>query len=272
MEREIVEYLMSKAIDRYVSLDEELKVSEIFGKSLREIDQLALKAGLIPERYRRNQNTFTAQDQLKFMNSTVAVIGCGGLGGYVIEELARLGIGIIKAVDRDVFEEHNLNRQLLSNFDNLKQSKTQSALSRIQRVNPAVQVITVETTFNEESSTEILRGVDVVVDALDSVHTRLQLVRACRKMKVPLVHGSIGGWYGQVSVMYPEDTHLETLFEGRKDKGIETELGNPAFTPAVVASLQAVEVCKILLGIKSPLRKKLLIIDLREMTFRTLGF
>jgi hypothetical protein len=88
--------------------------AERFGKSLAEMESAALEAGFLPGRYRRNRETVSTADQLRLFRSRVAVIGCGGLGGYVVEQLARLGVGTLVLVDPDVFEEHNLNRQLLS--------------------------------------------------------------------------------------------------------------------------------------------------------------
>src|SRR6266567_2964839 len=91
--------------------------AERFGFSLAHVEETALAAGFLPARYQRNRQAISVNQQLTLFRSRVAVIGCGGLGGYVIEELARLGVGTIIAIDPDVFEEHNLNRQILSSPD-----------------------------------------------------------------------------------------------------------------------------------------------------------
>jgi molybdopterin/thiamine biosynthesis adenylyltransferase len=267
MDTKLIDYLTTRAEGGFISLKDELRACSDLNLSFKEVEEAVFKLGLMPARYKRNYKTFSVEDQYRLFKSAVAVVGCGGLGGYLIEGLARLGVGTIKAIDPDVFEEHNLNRQLLSNLDNLGTSKAMAALQRLSSINPATRLIPINAAFSKDSADEILSDVQVVADALDSIHTRLVLIEECKRHGIPLVHGSIGGWYGQVSVQYPEDHTLKDLFEGRGDKGIEAELGNPSFTPAMIASIEAAEVCKVLLGITSPLRGNLLVIDLREMNF-----
>jgi len=261
------DYLTARTEGGYISLKDEFMACSDLNLSFRAVEEAAFNLGLMPARYRRNSNTFSVEEQYRLLKGSVAVVGCGGLGGYLIEELARVGVGTIKAIDPDVFEEHNLNRQILSLIDNIGTFKARAAMERVCSINPATRLIPINAAFSRDNAHEILSDVQVVADALDSIHTRLVLIDECRNHGIPLVHGSIGGWYGQVSVQYPEDRYLQDLFEGRGDKGIETELGNPSFTPALVASIEAVEVCKVLLGIKSPLVGNLLVIDLRELNF-----
>ena len=111
--------------------------------SLAEVEGVALSLGLMPARYQRNQQIITVQDQLKLFRSRVAVIGCGGLGGYVIEELARLGVGTLVAIDPDIFQEHNLNRQILSTTDALGRAKVELAAERVAEINPATILLPV---------------------------------------------------------------------------------------------------------------------------------
>ncbi len=222
--------------------------------------------GLLPARYQRNRQGFTIDQQLKLFRSRVAVIGSGGLGGYVIEELARLGIGTIVAVDPDVFVEHNLNRQLLSTPEMLGYPKVKAARERVGTVNPAVTLIAHHLALTRANGRHILNGVDLAVDALDNLSTRLDLAEECEDLKIPLVHGAIGGWYGVVLSQMPGDRTLQETFANIRSKGgIEKQLGNPSFTPAVIASLEVAEVCKILLGIGDPLRKRILTVDLLTM-------
>ena len=103
---------------------------------------------------------------------------------------------------------------------------------------------------------------------LDSVPVRLALAATCTELAIPLVHGAIAGWYGQVATLLPGDQTLQRLY-GRRETGpgVELQLGNPAFTPALVASMQAAEVCKILLGEGDLLRHRTLLINLLEMSF-----
>jgi molybdopterin/thiamine biosynthesis adenylyltransferase len=243
-----------------------------FGLPCGIIEEAALVLGLLPARYQRNRITISCRQQLQLFKSRVAVIGCGGLGGYLLEELARVGVGTIVAVDPDVFEEHNLNRQLLATPQSLGQPKVEAAADRIAAINPAVTVVAHRTAYAPDNGHELLRGVTVVVDALDSIPTRLALAETCSKMGIPLVHGAIGGWYGQVATQFPGDQTLQRLYgHVSTTKGVEQQLGNPSFTPAVVASIQAAETVKVLLGAGTPLRQRHLMIDLLDMSFEEIN-
>jgi len=237
-----------------------------FGMSHSGIEALALRNDLLPARYQRNCNMIHPSEQTLLFQSHVAVVGCGGLGGYVIEELARLGVGLISAIDYDIFEEHNLNRQLLSTPATLGKPKVEAALDRVNEINPAVTLIPVQEAFSRSNGHELFAGATVVVDALDSIATRLELAEICTVMRIPLVYGAIGGWYGQVATQLPGDLTIQEIYSNWvAGKGIEQELGNPSFTPAVVASLQVAEVCKLILGKGELLRNRKLSIDLLDM-------
>jgi molybdopterin/thiamine biosynthesis adenylyltransferase len=244
-----------------------------FTISVAQVEESILTLGLLPARYQRNRQAFTTGQQLQLFRSSVTVIGCGGLGGYVIEELARLGIGILRVVDPDVFEEHNLNRQLLSTVSRLGQAKVQAALERVAEINPAVTVEPVRRAFGIDNCREILGSAQVAVDALDSVTARLELAESCGELGIPLVHGAIGGWYGQVATQFPGERTVQGIFANSAGvEGVEKRLGNPSFTPAVVASLQVAEVCKILLGVGTPLRNRKLVVDLLDMEISEIAF
>lgn len=221
-------------------------------------------------RYERNIGTITEEENEKLHGCSVCVIGCGGLGGYVIEELARMGVGTLTAVDGDCFDETNLNRQLLSTEENLGQSKAAAAKQRAAQINSQVRVNCRETMLTEENGRELVRGHLAVVDALDNIQARKALERCCREEGIPLIHGAIGGWHGQVAVSYPGDNLFELLYPSEENKGAERETGNPSFTPAVIASLQAAETVKVLLGRKEVLRNKLLTADLLNQEYEVI--
>ncbi|MHB8058279.1 MAG: HesA/MoeB/ThiF family protein [Desulfuromonadaceae bacterium] len=247
--------------------------AERFACSLAEVEELALENGILPARYQRNRNMISTAEQLLLFRSRIAVIGCGGLGGYVIEELARLGVGRIVAIDPDVFEEHNLNRQLLATPRTLGQAKAEAALERVNDINPAVTVTPVKDAFCRANGRELLDGVTLVVDALDCISCRLELAETCTQMIIPMVHGAIGGWYGHVATQLPGDTTVQSIYRNWvQGKGVEKELGNPAFTPAVVASLQVAEACKIVLGKGELLRRRKLSIDLLDMEIHDIPY
>jgi molybdopterin/thiamine biosynthesis adenylyltransferase len=233
------------------------------GLSVREVEIRALKARILPTRYERNQGTVGWEGQVKLLESTVAIVGCGGLGGWIIEGLARMGVGHLIIIDGDAFEENNLNRQALCTETNLGQLKTEAARERVARVNSATEVTAHPVIADEKSMREMLASADVVVDALDTLPTRLVLQKVAQSLGRPVVHGAIGGYIGQVMTVFPGDEGLYAIY-GRSDvpeRGIEAQLGNPAATPMMVAAWQIQEVVKILLGAGELLRNRVLFLD-----------
>lgn len=269
---DILNFLRARADEDLLPWTAQLEASRCFQKSIAEVEAIALENELLPARYQRNRSLLSSAQQLHLFRSCVAVVGCGGLGGYVLEELARLGVGRIQAIDPDIFEEHNLNRQLLSAPDNLGQPKVAAAAARIARVNPAVNIEPCQEACGLDNGETLLRNAAIVVDCLDSVNDRLDLAEVCASLGVPLVHGAIAGWYGQVCSVFPGDPSLKKIYaQKNQGKGVEQEMGNPSYTPALVASLQVAEVCKLLLSQGTPLRERMLMIDLLDMEFHEIS-
>lgn len=224
------------------------------------------------ERYSRNMLSLSKDENESLRGKKVCVIGCGGLGGYIIEMLGRLGVGTIIAVDGDVFEESNLNRQLLSNMANLGKSKANEAQSRMKKVNPDIKVIPISENFTENNYKSILSGCHVAIDALDNIKSRLLLQNCCEELGIPLVHGAIGGWYGQVTTILPGDRTLSKIYKGCKGEEIKNPMGNPSFIPALAASIEVSESIKILINRGSSLRNKMLFINLLDNSFDIIEF
>lgn len=201
------------------------------------------------------------EENLSLREKKVAVVGCGGLGGHIIEQLARLGIGNITAIDGDTFDISNLNRQLLSNVENIGKKKAITAKEHIKKVNSDVNVRAVQEFITKDNAIEILKGHDIICDALDSIKARKILREAAEKLGIPMVFGAIAGWYGHVSVIFPGDKLFEMIYDTDENKGIEQDLGNPSFTPALTASLEVAEVIKFFTNKGTLLRNKLLSIN-----------
>lgn len=219
------------------------------------------------KRYERNIRMLSLEENESLKNYRVCVVGCGGLGGYIIEMLGRLGIGFITAVDGDVFEISNLNRQLLSNEITLGQRKAEVAKERMKVVNPLIQVEAICQRLTKENGKEILQGHHVIIDALDNIEGRLLLQDFAEELQIPLVHGAIAGWYGQVTTILPGDRSLHKIYAKKDIKGAEKELGNPSFTPALVASIEVSEALKILIGRGELLRNRILFINTLEQDY-----
>ncbi|MEL7647852.1 MAG: HesA/MoeB/ThiF family protein [Sedimentibacter sp.] len=225
----------------------------------------------LPPRYERNYKTISEEDQKKLSKTTVAIVGCGGLGGTMAEEFARLGVGKLILVDGDTFVESNLNRQLFSTEDNIGTKKVQAAKTRLQKVNSEVELVLVDDWFDEDNADTIFQGADLVCDALDSIQRRIDLEASCHRLNKPLVYAGIAGWFGMMGVSFPGDYSVLRLFKDGKenDRGVEKSWGNPAFTPWVVSSLAVAEAVKIAVGREPALRNSWLQADLLFMEFET---
>lgn len=220
-------------------------------------------------RYARNLGAIIPQEQEKLKKSRVCVIGCGGLGGYLAEFLGRMGVGHITAVDPDLFEATNLNRQLLSREDNLGKSKSEAVKERMVQVNPSVQVMAVKAYLTADNAAQLIAGHDLVLDGLDNIPTRLILQRVCREQNIPLIHGAVEGWFGQVSTVLPGDDTLSRLYPGFEESGSLGSRGPSvlSFAAGMVASVQTAEAAKLLLGKELSCRDQVLFIDLLSNSF-----
>lgn len=239
-----------------------------YGLSQREVEGAALASGLVPARYARNVGTVGIEGQRALHGARVLVAGCGGLGGHVVEGLARLGVGAIVAVDPDVFDESNMNRQILCTLESLGRPKAEEAARRVALVNPAVEVTAVRARFAPENADALLAGCDLAVDALDSVSARVCLSEAAARLGIPFIHAAVAGWYGQASVQPAGAPLVAGLYAGAAgtdsaDRGEETKLGNQAYGPAYAAALELAAACALLIGAGSGLSGRLLTWDLK---------
>ena len=196
-------------------------------------------------RYARNIPALAEAECAILRKKRVLVVGCGGLGGHIIDQLARIGVGFLRVCDGDVFEASNLNRQLLSEAALLGVSKAKAAAGHIARVNPDTVVESVEEFLTESNAEALLAGCDVVMDALDNIQSRKIRATACEQAKIPYVYGAIQGWVAQAAVSMPGDQLIEKLFPEEveiRDKSVLS------FTPALCASMQTALCVKLLTG------------------------
>ena len=186
-------------------------------------------------RYERNIPALTEAECEILKQKRVLVVGCGGLGGHIIDQLARIGVGAVRAVDGDVFEPSNLNRQLLSDVHLLGTGKAMAAADHIARINPDVAAEAVQAFLAEDNAAQLLAGCDIVMDALDNIESRKILAAACEKANIPYVYGAIQGWVAQAAISMPGDHLINTLYPEEVEIIDKSVL---SFTPALCASLQ----------------------------------
>lgn len=237
--------------------------------SSREVEIHALRYEIVPERYERNINSIGIEGQIKLLESKVAIIGVGGLGGWVAEILARAGVGFIRLVDGDRFVESNLNRQLGSLPGLLGKNKAREMKKRLNKVNPSIEVQAVATYLTRENLEAVISDVDLCVDALGDITQRFILWEGCVKFQKPMVHGAIAGFMGQAALFHLSEQGIEKIY-GSADRapehGAETELGTPSPTPAFIGALEAAIAIQFLIGKGEDYRNKLLFFDLERGT------
>lgn len=253
---------------------EELALS--FDADGKTVEITALKEGVYPERYVRNLKTYDASDQIRLLQSKVTVVGLGGLGGSVIEWLARAGVGQMRLVDGDRFEYHNLNRQLLCTQHRIGTSKAHAAAERICSINSSISIETHADFLNSENAARLITDSDVVVDCLDNITSRFILESAAKKADIPMVSAAVAGLSGQVTTIYPQDAGLELIFGPEEKlssaKGAEQTLGCLPQAVGLIAAAESGEVAKILLGQEEQLlRNQLLLVDMSTNTYDILN-
>ena len=239
-------------IEGVLPLEPVRKVHDLTGIPMRDIHIYALQNGLIPARYERNIGTVGVAGQIKLLQSCALIIGLGGLGGNVIEQLARIGVGKIIATDFDEFDESNLNRQILSSHQALGKSKSKTAQQRVELINSDVTYIGYEKKLDELDD-GVFGECDVVFDCLDNVPDRLVLGDRCKRANVTLIHAAIAAWYAQVAIVGPGSGKMKKIYKDqcpteKHQSPIEKKLGCPVFTAAVAASLMTSQGVKVLIG------------------------
>jgi len=210
--------------------------------------------------------------QQKLAKSKVAVVGVGGLGTVSSLYLALAGVGHLRLIDQDTVETPNLHRQILFSLDDLHYPKVEVAAERLEKLNPLLKAEPVSENLNAGNVEKLLAGVDIVVDGLDNMMTRYLLNRTCAKLGIPYVFGAAIGIEGNLSVFAPPETGcLECLLPNMSDEDLLTcdTRGVLGATPGIIGAMQAMEAIKVLTGMGSPLKGKLMVCDFNDMSFTT---
>ncbi|MEI6570651.1 MAG: molybdopterin-synthase adenylyltransferase MoeB [Actinomycetes bacterium] len=211
--------------------------------------------------------------QQRLLESKVLLLGAGGLGSPAAMYLAAAGVGTLGIVDMDVVDNSNLQRQILHNIDRVGDRKVDSAKKTLTLLNPDINVVGYDVRFGAENVLDILDGYDVVVDGTDNFPTRYLLNDAALIKRIPVVHGSIFRFEGQVTVF---DPYVGPCYRCLLPEPPPPELapscaeaGVLGVLPGIIGSIQALEAIKLLLDLGDPLRGRLLAYDALEQSFRT---
>lgn len=210
--------------------------------------------------------------QQKLLEAKVLLLGAGGLGSPAALYLAAAGVGTIGIIDMDVVDESNLQRQILHNQERIGERKVDSARTTLTAMNPDIEIITYDTRLGADNILDILPGFDVVIDGADNFPSRYLLNDASVKLGIPVVHGSIFRFEGQVTVFDPQHgpTYRDLLPEAPPPELAPScsEAGVLGVLPGIIGSIQALEAIKLILDLGDSMRGRLLAFDALEMSFR----
>lgn len=248
-----------------------------FGKWKDEGRNWVTPKTLSPEQRNRYQRHLLLPEigdegQQKLLNARVLMLGAGGLGSPAALYLAAAGVGTIGIIDMDIVDESNLQRQVLHNLDRIGDRKVDSAKKTLTLLNPDVDVVTYDTRLGADNILDILEGWDVVVDGADNFPSRYVLNDASVKLGIPVVHGSIYRFEGQVTVFDPLNgpTYRDYIPVPPPAELAPScaEAGVLGVLPGIVGTIQALETIKVILGLGDSLRGRILAFDSLEMSFR----
>ena len=211
--------------------------------------------------------------QLKLLDSKVLLLGAGGLGSPAALYLAAAGVGTLGIIDMDVVDESNLQRQILHNVERIGMRKVESAKLTLTAMNPDVTVNTYDVRLGADNILDIFDGYDVIVDGTDNFPTRYLVNDAALVKNIPVVHGSIFRFEGQITVFNP---YIGPCYRCMIPEPPPAELapscaeaGVLGVLPGIVGSIQAVETIKLLLELGDPLVGRLMTYDALDQSFRT---
>lgn len=235
----------------------------------------------------RQKEIFSEEEQEILRTTPIVIIGCGGLGGTIIEQFVRAGFEELTIVDQDVFDETNLNRQVRSNLDTVGKSKVKITKSAMEQINPNINITDYDLIIDEKNISKILKGNKILVDAVDNVYTRVLISREAKQQGMVFVHSAVEKTMGQLSVFEPNSVSYEELFRLKSvDKALDDDVKNYLLsisakkpqvlgvTPSIFGSLQVNETIKYILNKKDVvLAPKVLMWDLFNISsFRLIEF
>lgn len=235
----------------------------------------------------RQKEIFSEEEQEILRTTPIVIIGCGGLGGTIIEQFVRAGFEELTIVDQDVFDETNLNRQVRSNLGTVGKSKVKITKSAMEQINPNINITDYDLIIDEKNISKILKGNKILVDAVDNVYTRVLISREAKQQGMVFVHSAVEKTMGQLSVFEPNSVSYEELFRLKSvDKALDDDVKNYLLsisakkpqvlgvTPSIFGSLQVNETIKYILNKKDVvLAPKVLMWDLFNMSsFRLIEF
>lgn len=234
---------------------------------------------LTPEQLEKYQLTISLKDinqegQIKLLNSSILVVGTGGLGSSSLILLSSLGIGHIGIMDNDIVSLSNLPRQILYEYKDVGKAKVDVAKKKMKRMNPDIKVTAYKYRLDENNAEKIIKKYDIVLDCTDNLRTKFLINDVCVKLNKPFVTGGVSGFSGQVMTVVPPktktfkdvfgDTSEETLRNYEDDRAVFP------VTVSIISNIACLQAVKYLLQIKDLLTDQIFVIDTKKMIFKSI--
>ena len=205
--------------------------------------------------------------QKKLRSARIVIAGLGGLGSISAYYMAAAGIGFIRIIDSDSVEMENLNRQIIHRTADISKPKTESAMEKLQALNPHCLIEPVRQKINEEDAQDLIEDCSLILDATDNIKTRKVVNRASVLKGIPFIYGGINGFNGMVTTFIPGETPcIECIFPHISEQ--QNKIGVIGPIPGLVASIQSLEAIKLILGMDGLLKRRLLYIQGAGMRFK----
>lgn len=218
------------------------------------------------EMFERQKDIFTYEQQEMISRQKVVIVGIGTLGQMAAETCVRSGYCHLILIDGDSFTYSNLNRQLYASVETIGKPKAETARQELLKIKPDIDIRSLEQFFGPESDADMIPEDCIILDCTDDIKTKIYLEEFAEKKMVPLVHGAIDGWYGQIAAVFPGDGILKTIYRERDKKTTAALM----VTSNVVASLQVRALIGITLGEMEELRKKITLVDMNQSEIQTI--
>jgi len=204
------------------------------------------------------------EGQKKLLESKVSIVGMGGLGCPAAQSLTIAGVGNIKLIDNDIISLSNLHRQPLYTFDDVGREKVFVAKSKLEGLNPEVNIEVDNSFFDNKNGEELLSNTDIIIDATDNFKSRQIIDQVSKKLNIPMIYGGLFRYEGQVSILNVNGSlGYKELFPNPRTKEEDScvDAGVLGMIPGIIGNIQALEAVKLIVGINKNLIGKLLIYD-----------
>ncbi len=212
------------------------------------------------------------EGQLKLLNSSVLVVGAGGLGSASLLQLASIGIGHIGVIDNDVVKLKNLPRQIIYQYDDVNKSKVLTVKKRLKKINPDVEVKAYNYLLDTQNARRIIKKYDIVLDCTDNFETKFLINDICVKLKKPFVTAGVSDFKGQIMTVIPPKTRdFKSLFSELPiniEEKYKNDDGVFPFAVSIISLIASNEVAKYLLDIGELLTNQMLVVNTLAPEFK----